>query len=332
MKQLGTTSARLAALVFNAAMLALLPHIVSAQGYPNRPINVIIPNAAGGPADVYGRALVVPMAKHLGQSMVMENIGGAGGNIGVVKAAKAAPDGYTLLYHNMGMATNPALYRKLDYNPLTDFEYVGVVAYSTLVMVARRELPVSDMKEFIAYAKTNGDRVTIADAGIGGPSGLCALLFQAALGMKFTAVSYKGTAPALNDVLGGQVDLLCDSSSTASRHITGGKVKALGVTSRNRMATLPGVPTLEEGGLKGFEVLPWTGMYAPKNTPRPVIERLVAAMQAALADPDLISHYEKLGLQPASRELASSAGLLALLAADTAKWGALIKKAGITVE
>ncbi|MFM9967381.1 MAG: tripartite tricarboxylate transporter substrate-binding protein [Burkholderiales bacterium] len=315
-----------------AAGISCLSLSVAAQSYPARPINVVIPNAAGGPADVYGRALAVPMAKHLGQSLVIENIGGAGGNIGVVKVAKAAPDGYTLLYHNMGMATNPSLYKKLDYNPLADFEYVGVVAYSTLVMVARRELPVGDMKEFLSYAKTQGDRVTIADAGIGGPSGLCALLFQAAVGVKFTAVSYKGTAPALNDVLGGQVDLLCDSSSTAARHITGGKVKALGVTARARMATLPGVPTLEEGGLKGFEVLPWTGMYAPKNTPRLVIERLVAALQAGLADADLISHYEKLGLQPASRELASSAGLQSLLAADTAKWGALIKKAGITVE
>ncbi|MSQ51287.1 MAG: tripartite tricarboxylate transporter substrate binding protein BugD [Betaproteobacteria bacterium] len=316
-----------------AAMIGMcMLHAVSAQPYPARPVTVIIPNAAGGPADVYGRALAVPMARHLGQALVIENIGGAGGNIGVVKVAKAAPDGYTILYHNMGMATNPALYRKLDYNPLTDFEYVGVVAYSTLLMVARRELPVADLKEFMAYAKTQGDRVTIADAGIGGPSGLCALLFQAAIGVKFTSVSYKGTAPALNDVLGGQVDLLCDSSSTAGRHATGGKVKALGVTSRVRMTTLPLVPTLEEGGLKGFEVLPWTGMYAPKNTPRPVIDRLVAALQAGLADADLISHYEKLGLQAASRELASSAGLQALLAADTAKWGALIKKAGIIVE
>lgn len=315
-----------------AFLFLVFPYVACAQTYPARPVNVVIPNAAGGPADVYGRALAVPMAKHLGQSLVIENIGGAGGNIGVVKVARAAPDGYTILYHNMGMATNPALYKKLDYNPLTDFEYIGVVAYSTLVMVARRELPVSDTREFIAYAKANGDRVTIADAGIGGPSGLCALLFQAAVGVKFTAVSYKGTAPALNDVLGGQVDLLCDSSSTAARHITAGKVKALGVTARSRMATLPAVPTLDEGGLRGFEVLPWTAMYAPKNTPRPVIDRLVAALQAGLADPDLISHYEKLGLQPASRELASSSGLQQLLAADTAKWGALIRKAGITVE
>ena len=315
-----------------AMLILCLSLSASAQSYPARPVTVVIPNAAGGPADVYGRALAVPMARHLGQALVIENIGGAGGNIGVVKVAKAAPDGYTILYHNMGMATNPALYRKLDYNPLTDFEYVGVVGYSTLLMVARRDLPVADLKEFMAYAKIQGDRVTIADAGIGGPSGLCALLFQAAIGVKFTAVSYKGTAPALNDVLGGQVDLLCDSSSTAGRHVTGGKVKALGVTSRARMTTLPLVPTLEEGGLKGFEVLPWTGMYAPKNTPRPVIDRLVAALQAGLADPDLISHYEKLGLQAASRELASSAGLQSLLAADTAKWGALIKKAGITAE
>ena len=315
-----------------AMLMMCISHVGSAQPYPARPVTVVIPNAAGGPADVYGRALAVPMARHLGQALVIENIGGAGGNIGVAKVAKAAPDGYTILYHNIGMATSPALYRKLDYNPLTDFDYVGVVSHSTLVMVARRELPAADMNEFIAYAKIQGDRITVADAGISSVSGLCALLFQAALGMKFTAVSYKGTAPALNDVMGGQVDLLCDSSTTAARHITGGKVKALGVTSRSRMATLPGVPTLEEGGLRGFEVLPWTALYVPKKTPRPVIDRLVAALQAGLADPDLISHYEKLGLQAASRELASSAGLQSLLAADTAKWGVLIKKTGISVE
>jgi tripartite-type tricarboxylate transporter receptor subunit TctC len=303
-----------------------------AQGFPSRAVTIVIPNAAGGPADVYGRALAGPMSRQLGQPLVIENLGGAGGNIGVMKVAKANPDGYTILYHNMGMATNPALYRKLDYNPLTDFDYIGVVGYSALVMVARRELPAADMREFMAYAKAQGDRVTIANAGVGGPAGLCALLFQSALGVKFTTVSYKGTAPALNDVMGGQVDLLCDSVSTAGRFISAGKVRALGVTTRTRVPTLKGIASLEEGGLKGFEVLPWTAMYAPKNTPRPVIDRLVTALQAGLADPELVAHYEKLDLQPASRDLASPAGLQGLLAAETAKWGAVIRKAGVTAE
>jgi tripartite-type tricarboxylate transporter receptor subunit TctC len=318
---------RLAAVVLSSVCGA-----AAAQSYPAKPITVVIPNAAGGPADVYGRILAQPMGRHLRQTLVVENIGGAGGNIGVARAAKAAPDGYTLLYQNMSMATNPALYRKLDYNPLTDFEYIGVVTHSILVLVARREFPASDLRQFMSLAKASGDKLTLADAGVGGPSGLCSLLLQSAMGVKFTSVQYKGTAPALNDVMGGQVDMICDSSSTAARHITAGKLKALGVTSRTRIATLPDVPTMDEQGLKGFELLPWTAMYAPRGTPRPVIDRLVAALQAGLADPELVAHYEKLGLLPASRELASSAGLQALLRSEVEKWGAIIKKAGVTAD
>ena len=315
-----------------AALLGFAAGAAAAQTYPAKPINIVIPNAAGGPADVYGRILAQPMSRHLKQPLVVENVGGAGGNIGVSRVAKATPDGYTLLYHNMGMATNPALYKKLDYNPLTDFEYVGVVTHSVLVLVARREFPASDLRQFLSLAKSSGDKLTLADAGIGGPSGLCSLLLQSAIGVKFTSVQYKGTAPALNDVMGGQVDMLCDSSSTAARHITAGKVKALGLTSRTRLPTLPDVPTIDEQGLKGFELLPWTAMYAPKGTPRPVIDRLVAALQAGLADPDHVAHYDKLGLLPASRELASSAGLQAHIRAESEKWGTLIRKAGITAE
>jgi tripartite-type tricarboxylate transporter receptor subunit TctC len=312
-----------------AAICLLVAVVSDAAAQSSRPIRFIVPYAAGGAVDSYARALAVPMSKYLNQPVVVENLGGAGGNIGVARVAKAAPDGETLLYHNMAMATNPSLYHKLDYNPLTDFEYVGVAAHSTMVMVARRDLPVKDLKEFIPYARANGDKITIGDGGIGGPTNLCALLFMSAIGTKFTSVSYKGDAPAMMAIMGEQLDLVCDGTATASEHIRAGKVKALGVSSRARLPSMPNVPTLAEGGLTGFELTPWSAIYAPKNTPRPVIQRLETALQAALADKTLLAYYDQAGLVPASRELASSAGLEAHLKAEITKWGIVLKKAGV---
>lgn len=300
-----------------------------AQG---RPIRFVVPYAAGGAVDVYARAVAVPFGRHLNQPVVIENIGGAGGNIAVARVAKSAPDGETLLFHNMAMATNPSLYRKLDYDPLNDFEYVGVAAHSIMAMVARRDLPVADLKQFISYARTNGDKVTIGDGGIGGPTNLCALLFMSAIGTKFTIISYKGGAPALNDVMGGQIDLLCDGTATTAHHIAAGKIKTLGISSRARIASMPNVPTISEGGLPGFELAPWSAIYAPKGTPRPVIQRLEAALQASVADRDLAAHFDKLGLVLASRELATSAGLAAHLKSEIEKWGVLIRKTGVQLD
>jgi tripartite-type tricarboxylate transporter receptor subunit TctC len=297
-----------------------------------RPIRFVVPYAAGGAVDVYARAVAVPFGRHLGQPVVIENVGGAGGNIAVTRVAKAAPDGETLLFHNMAMATNPSLYRKLEYDPLNDFEYVGVAAHSAMAMVARRDLPVSDLKELIPYARANGDKITIGDGGIGGPTNLCALLFMSAIGTKFTVVSYKGGAPALIDVMGGQIDLLCDGTATTSRHIASGRLKIIGVSSKARVPSMPNVPTLAEGGLPGFELSPWSAIYAPKGTPGPVIQRLEGALQAAIADRDLINLFDNLGLVPASRELASAAGLRGHLKAEIEKWGVLLKKAGVQLD
>jgi tripartite-type tricarboxylate transporter receptor subunit TctC len=303
--------------------------VLDAAAQSQRPVRFIVPYAAGGAVDVYARAVAVPMSKHLGRTIIVENFGGAGGNIGVAQVKKAAPDGDTLLFHNIAMATNPSLYRKLDYDPLKDFEYVGVVAHSVLAMVARRELPVANLKEFIAYAKNNGDKINIGDAGTGGPTHLCALLFMSAIGTKFTSVSYRGGGPALNDVMAGQIDLVCDSTATTGPQIAAGKVKALGVSSKTRLLTMSNVPTLAEAGLPGFELTPWTAIYAPKSTPGPVIQRLESALQAALADKSLIANLEKLGLVPSTRELASSAGLQGHLEAEIKKWGTLLKAAGV---
>lgn len=303
---------------------AVLPQAF-AQG---RPIKFIVPYAAGGAVDVYARAVAVPFSKHLNQPVVIENVGGAGGNIAVARVAKSTPDGETLLFHNMAMATNPSLYRKLDYDPQNDFDYVGVVAHSIMIMVAKKELPVADLKQFIPYARANGDKITIGDGGVGGPTNLCALLFMSAIGTKFTIVSYKGSAPALNDLLGGQIDLLCDSTATSARYATAGKLKTFGISSSARLASLPGVPTIAEGGLPGFELAPWSGLYAPKGMPRPVIQRLEGALQAAVGDRELATHFDNLGLVLASREMATSAGLQAHLKAEIEKWGGILRKAG----
>ncbi|MSQ50293.1 MAG: tripartite tricarboxylate transporter substrate binding protein BugD [Betaproteobacteria bacterium] len=305
---------------------AALQSPVYAQG---RPIRFVVPYAAGGAVDVYARAVAVPFGRHLNQPVVIENVGGAGGNIAVARVAKSNPDGETLLYHNMAMATNPSLYRKLDYDPLSDFDFVGVAAHSIMAMVTRRDLPVSDLKQFIPYARANGDKITIGDGGIGGPTNLCALLFMSAIGTKFTIISYKGGAPALNDVMGSQIDLLCDGTATTARHIAAGKIKTLGVSSKARLPSMPNVPTIAEGGLPGFELSPWSAIYAPKGTPRPVIQRLEGALQAATGDRDLAAHFDNLGLVLASRDMATSAGLAAHLKTEIEKWGGILRKAGV---
>ncbi len=320
---------RTAYFVGAAVSLAALSTAI-AQG--NRPVRFVVPYAAGGAVDVYARAIAVPMSKALGRPVVVENMGGAGGNIAVVHVAKSSPDGDTLLYHNMAMAVNPALYRKLQYNPLADFEYVGVAAHSIMAVVARPTLPVSDLKQFIQYAHANGDKVTMGDGGIGGATNLCALLFMTAVGSKFTIVSYKGSAPALNDLMGGTIDLLCDGTATESGPIAAGKVKVLGISSKARLRSMPNIPTLDEGGLPGFELAPWTAIYAPKGTPQPVIRRLESALQKALTDKDLLAYFDKQGLLPASPEEASSEGLQKYLKAEIEKWGVLLKKTGVTLE
>jgi len=301
-----------------------------AQG--NRPIHFVVPYSAGGAVDIYARAVAVPMGRALGQAIVVDNMGGAGGNIAVARVARSAPDGETLLFHNMAMATNPSLYRKLEYDPLNDFEYVGVVAHSVMALVARTTLPAADLRQFIEYARTNGDKVTIGDGGIGGPTNLCALLLMSAVGSKFTVVHYKGGAPALNDLMGGSIDLLCDGTAAEQSPIAAGKVKALGVSSKARLHSMPNIPTLEEGGLPGFELTPWSAIYAPKGTPQPVIHRLELALQKALSDKDLIAYFDKQGLLPASREEASSEGLRKQLKAEIEKWSVLLKKTGVRLD
>jgi tripartite-type tricarboxylate transporter receptor subunit TctC len=268
------------------------------------------------------------MAKSLKQPLIIDNIGGASGNIGVARAAKAAPDGYTVLIHHIGMSTSPALFRKLDYDPLADFETIGLIGDSTSMLVARRDFPADDLRGFIAYVKANKDKLTFASTGpSGGPP--CALLFMNAIQTEILEVAYKSSALAMTELIAGRVDMLCDSVLTATPYIKAGRVKVIGATSKYRSRALPDVPTLEEQGLTGFELANWMGLYVPKNTPREVRDRLVSALQASLRDPDLLTVLNRLDLKVATQEQATPAALAERLKSEIEKWGAVFKKAGV---
>jgi tripartite-type tricarboxylate transporter receptor subunit TctC len=299
-----------------------------AQGYPTKPVYLYIPFAAGGPTDTLGRNLAQVMGKSLKQSVIVENVVGAGGTIAVARAAKAAPDGYTVLLHHIGMSTAPSLYRTLSFDPLKDFEYIGEVADVPMTLIARGDFPAANFKEFLAYVKANKDKLSYANAGLGAASHLCGLLFMTAIQTDLVTVPYKGTGPAMNDLLGGQVDLMCDQTTNTTGQILGGKVKAYGVTSKTRVPSLPNIPTLAEQGLKDFEVVVWHGLYVPKGTPKATLDRLNAALQDAVKDPEFKASLAKLGAEPVSADRATPEALHKLLATEIAKWGPIIKKAG----
>jgi tripartite-type tricarboxylate transporter receptor subunit TctC len=316
-------------LFLRVALLALLATGAQAQSYPTKPITMVVPFSAGGPTDTLGRTIAQAMTTALKQTVIIENVGGAGGNIGVDRVAKARPDGYTILLHHIGMSTSPALYRKLPYNPLNDFEYIGLVADVPMTLIAKQSFPAKDFKELLAYVKANKDKVTLANAGLGAASHLCGLLFMSAIETDLTTVPYKGTAPAMNDILGGQVDLLCDQTTNTTGQIKNGKVRVYGVTTKVRVPSLKDIPTLQEQGLKGFEVAVWHGIYAPKGTPKPALDALVAGLQAALKDANVKLRLAELGTEPVAQNRATPEALKAHLKAEIDKWGPIIKKAGI---
>ncbi|MBR8656443.1 tripartite tricarboxylate transporter substrate binding protein BugD [Achromobacter sp. Marseille-Q0513] len=302
----------------------------SAQNaYPSRAISLVVPFAAGGPTDVVARSLGAAMSKTLGQSIVVENRTGAGGTLASAHVARAAPDGYTLLIHHNGMATAPALYRKLPFNPLTDFAYAGQVADVPMTLLGRKDLPPGDMASFIKYARDNGNKINLANAGLGAVSQLCGMLLQESLGAQFTTVPYAGTAPALTALLGGQVDVLCDQTTQTIPHIKSGRVKLYGVTTLARIHALPDTPTLQEGGLQGFEVKVWHGVYAPKGTPPEAIEKINGALRAALKDPAFTQKMAELGAEIVPDARQTPAGLQSWLQAEVDKWGPIIRKAGV---
>jgi len=300
-----------------------------AQNYPSKVITIVVPFAAGGPTDTVARLTAAPMSKTLKQQVIVENVGGAGGTIGANRVAKAPADGYTLFLHHVGQSTAPALYRKLPFDPIADFEPIGLINEVPMTLVAKKDFPAKDLKELISYVKVNKDKVNLANAGLGAASHLCGMLFMSAIQTDLTTVPYNGTAPAMNDLLGGQVDLMCDQTTNTTSQIKAGKIRVYGVTTLKRIASLPNVPTLDEAGLKGFEVTVWHALYAPKNTPKAVIDKLTNALQDALKDTNVKQRFGELGTEPVSLDRATPQVLQKHLKAEIDKWTPIIKKAGV---
>ena len=296
--------------------------------YPERAITMIVPFAAGGPTDTVGRLVAEAMTRELGQQVIVENVGGAGGTLGAARVAKAEPDGYTLLMYHIGQATSASLYRKLPYDPLNDFAPIGRVTDVPMTVIGRSTLEPGSAADLIGFIREKKDELTLANAGPGSSSHLCGMLLMSALGVPMTTVPYKGTAPAMTDLLGGQVDLVCDQTTNTAGQIRSGKVKAYAVTTKERVAALPDLPTLDEAGLPGFEMSVWHGLWAPKGTPEPVIAKLVPALAAALKDEKVIERMADLGTVPVPPEQVTPAALQAQTESEAAKWRPIIEAAG----
>jgi tripartite-type tricarboxylate transporter receptor subunit TctC len=312
-----------------ALVTALIATSAIAQQYPTKSITMLVPYAAGGPTDTVARVVAQRMSTSLGQTVIVENKPSAGGILAPEQVKNSRPDGYTILIHHVGMATTPALYRQLRFNPLTDFDYVGLINDVPMTLVGKQNLPAKDFNELRTYIQKNKDKVSLANAGIGAASHLCGMLFMSAIQTDLLTVPYKGTGPAMNDLLGGQVDLMCDQTTNTTSQIKSGKIKVYGVTSLKRVPSLPDVPTLDEQGLKGFEVGIWHALYGPKGMPKPVLDKLVAALQDTVKDDAVKKRFAELGATTYPPEKATPAALQAQLKSEIDKWGPLIKKAGV---
>lgn len=312
-----------------AILVACAMGAAHADDYPSKTISMVIPFAAGGPTDVVGRLIGQSMSKELKQQVIVENVGGAGGTLGAGKVARSAPDGYTIFLHHIGHSTAPALYKKLSYNSVDDFEPIGLVTDVPMTIVAKKDFPSKDFKELVTYVKANAAKLNYANAGLGSASHLCGMLFMSTLEADMTTIPYKGTGPAMTDLLAGSVDLMCDQTTNTTGQIKEGKIKAYAVTTKTKVPSLPELPTADSQGLKGFEIAVWHGLYAPKGTPKPVIDKLTVALQAALKDPDVVKRMAELGTEPVSKDRATPAALRTHLKAEIDRWGPIIKKAGV---
>jgi tripartite-type tricarboxylate transporter receptor subunit TctC len=317
-------------LVVAAAALTLVAH---ADTYPTaKPVTIVVPFTAGGPTDRVARDLAEAMRKPLGgATVVVDNAAGAGGSIGANKVAKAAPDGYTLLLHHIAMATMPTLVRNIPFKVESDFEYLGMINDVPMTLIGKPALPANNYKELSSWIGANKDKINLGNAGVGSASHLCGLLFQNAIQVDMTTVPYKGTAPAMTDLIGGQIDLMCDQTTNTTSQIEGKKVKAFAVTTTKRLTTpaLKDLPTMQESGLKGFEVTIWHGLYAPKGTPPDILAKLNGALKAALKDPEFIKKQEGLGAVVVTDKRVEPAEHKKFVAAEIAKWSPVIKAAGV---
>lgn len=322
MKHRRVVAATLLSLAMNSAF-------AQAEPFPRKPITLVVPFAAGGPTDVVSRTLATIMGSNLGQPVIVENKLGAGGTLAAAYVARSAPDGYNILIHHNGMATAPALYRKLTYTPLADFEYISQVIDVPMTLLGRKDIPASNLRDLVPYLKANAAKINVAHAGLGAISHLCSLMFRQAIGLDLQTVPYQGTAPAMNALLAGQVDLLCDQTTSTTPFIKAGSVKNFGVTTTHRIGAMPDTPTLDEQGLKGFQVVVWHGIYAPKGTPPAIVARLNGAVRAALKDPQFVARMKELGAEIVPEAKQSPEGLRSWLKAETDRWSPVIKAAGV---
>lgn len=302
-----------------------------AQDYPTKPITVVVPFSAGGPTDTVARLVAEVMSADLGQQVVVQNVGGAGGTLGAGQVATAPNDGYTLLLHHIGMSTAPSLYRSLPYDPTTDFAPIGLITSVPMTLVARKDFEPTTLAELLDYIKANGEDITYAHAGIGSASQLCGMLLMNALDTQMTTVPYQGAGPAMTDIIGGQIDMICDQTTNTTSQIQAGEVKAYAVTTPDRLSNLPDLPTTAEGGLE-LEIGVWHGLYAPAGTDAAIIERLETALQAALANETVVSRFAELGTIPVSADEATPAALTETLTSQIALWKGVIEAAGVFAE
>ncbi|RZU31531.1 tripartite tricarboxylate transporter substrate-binding protein [Blastococcus saxobsidens] len=301
----------------------------AAEGYPEDDITFVVPFSAGGPTDTVTRLVAEPMAEELGGNVVVQNVEGAGGTIAAGQVAAANPDGYTVLMHHIGMSTAPSLYADLPYEPLEDFKTVGLVTEVPMTIVARSDFEPGTMEELVEYVEQNAEDVTLANAGIGAASHLCGLLIQEALGVKLTEVPYEGTGPALQDLVAGEVDLMCDQTTNTTGQIQAGQIKAYAVTTPERVESLPDLPTTEEAGLEALQVGVWHGLYVPAETPDAIVEKLSAALKVALADQNVIDQLAELGAAPSSEEDATPDAHMEQLESQIELWRPIIEEAGV---
>ena len=310
-----------------AVALAMISSTALAQSYPSRPITLLVPFAAGGPTDTVARVTAQSMSKLIGQPIIIENALGAGGTIAATRASRAEPDGYTVLIHHIGMATAATLYRKLAYDTKTAFAPIGLVTNAPMTVIGRPDLPPNTLAELVAYIKTNGDKMTFGNAGLGAASHLCGMLFMRAVDKQILAVPYKGNGPVMNDILAKQIDLTCDQTTNTTGPIAAKLVKSYAITTKSRLASMPDLPTADEAGLKDFEVAAWHGLYAPKGTPDDIVRKLSRTLQEALRDPDLVKRFNDINTEPVTQDEATPEALRIKLISEVDRWAPIIREA-----
>ncbi len=317
------------ALAATGLSFVVVPSGVDAQTYPSKPINMIIPFAAGGPSDTLGRLTAEHLGRTLGQQVLVENVGGAGGTVGTERAARAAPDGYTIFQHHGALAAAPSLYANLKYDTKTSFEYIGLINTGPMVLTSRKTLETKTAKDLLDHIKKLNDKVTIAHAGVGSNSYMCALLIIQNTKAKPGMVPYRGTGPAMNDLVGGQVDVLCDQATTATPQVLSGNIKPYLVTSKQRLAALKDVPSFVEAGISNFEMTIWNGLYAPKGTPKPILDKLHDALQKFIDDPKIVERFAATGTVPFGKDMRSPAIHKAHFEKELVTIAKMVKDAGV---